>query len=254
MGSGAGRVALVSGASRGIGRACALALAEDGADVVVNYLSHPAEAAEVVREIERLGRRGLAHQADVSDRAQVDAMVAAALDRFDRLDAVVANAYRSIRQPFLGVSPEGLEQTLAVTLLGAFHVCQAGARAMVERGVAGSITVIGSIHGETGFSNSTSYNIAKFGLTGLVLTAANELAAHRIRVNLVNPGWIDTPGERRYATEEELRAQAQRLPWRRLGQPREIGRVVAFLASEGASFVSGAVLRADGAQIAALGG
>ncbi|HEV8633640.1 MAG TPA: SDR family NAD(P)-dependent oxidoreductase [Chloroflexota bacterium] len=254
MGSGAGRVALVSGASRGIGRACALALAEDGADVVVNYLSHPAEAAGVVQEIERLGRRGLAHRADVSDRAQVDAMVAAALDRFGRLDAVVANAYRSIRQPFLGVSPEGLEQTLAVTLLGAFHVCQAGARAMVERGVAGSITVIGSIHGETGFSNSTSYNIAKFGLTGLVLTAANELAAHGIRVNLVNPGWIDTPGERRYATEEELRAAAQRLPWRRLGQPREIGRVVAFLASDGASFVSGAVLRADGAQIAGLGG
>jgi glucose 1-dehydrogenase len=247
-------VALVSGASRGIGRGCALALAEGGFDVVVNYLSHEAEAAEVVREVERAGRRGLAFRADVSDRARVDAMVAAGLDRFGRLDAVVANAYRSVRQPFLDVTADGLEQTLAVTLLGAFHVCQAGARAMVETGAAGSITVIGSIHGEAGFSNSTSYNIAKFGLTGLVLTAANELAAHRIRVNLVNPGWIDTPGERRYATEEELRAGAERLPWRRLGQPHEIGRVVAFLASEGASFVSGAVLRADGAQIAALGG
>ena len=254
MASRSGRVALVSGASRGIGRACALALAEDGADVVVNYLSHADEAAEVVGEIERLGRRGLAHRADVSDRAQVDAMVAAALERFGRLDAVVANAYRSIRQPFLEVTPEGLDQTLAVTLLGAFHVCQAGARAMVERAIEGSITVIGSIHGESAFSNSTSYNIAKFGLTGMVLTAANELARHRIRVNLVNPGWIDTPGERRYATEAELRAAAEQLPWRRLGQPREIGRVVAFLASDGASFVSGAVLRADGAQIAALGG
>ena len=152
------------------------------------------------------------------------------------------------------LTPEGLEQTLSVTLLGAFHVCQAGARAMVERGDAGSLTVIGSIHGESGFSNSTSYNVAKFGLTGMVLTAANELARHNIRVNLVNPGWIDTPGERRYATEDELRAEAQKLPFRRLGQPHEIGRVVAFLASDAASFVSGAVLRADGAQIAALGG
>jgi glucose 1-dehydrogenase len=246
--------ALVSGASRGIGRGCALALAEAGFDVAVNYLTHPDEAAEVVAEVERLGRRAFAHRADVSDRAQVDALVAEALARFGRLDAVVANAYRSVRQPFLDVTPEGLEQTLAVTLLGAFHVCQAGARAMVERGDAGSLTVIGSIHGESGFSNSTAYNVAKFGLTGMVLTAANELARHNIRVNLVNPGWIDTPGERRYATEDELRAEARKLPFRRLGQAHEIGRVVAFLASDAASFVSGAVLRADGAQIAALGG
>jgi glucose 1-dehydrogenase len=246
--------ALVSGASRGIGRGCALALAAAGFDVAVNYLTHPDEAAGVVAEVERLGRRAFAQRADVSDRAQVDALVAEALARFGGLDAVVANAYRSVRQPFLDVTPEGLEQTLAVTLLGAFHVCQAGARAMVERGTAGSLTVIGSIHGESGFSNSTAYNVAKFGLTGMVLTAANELARHNIRVNLVNPGWIDTPGERRYATEGELRAEAQKLPFRRLGQPLEIGRVVAFLASDAASFVSGAVLRADGAQIAALGG
>jgi glucose 1-dehydrogenase len=246
--------ALVSGASRGIGRGCTVALAEAGFDVAVNYLTHPEEAAEVVAEVERLGRRAFAHRADVSDRAQVDGLVDEALARFGRLDAVVANAYRSIRQPFLDVTPEGLEQTLAVTLIGAFHVCQAGARAMVERGVAGSLTVIGSIHGEAGFSNSTSYNVAKFGLTGMVLTAANELASHGVRVNLVNPGWIDTPGERRYASDEELRAEAQKLPFRRLGQPAEIGRVVAFLASDAASFVSGAVIRADGAQIAALGG
>jgi glucose 1-dehydrogenase len=246
--------ALVSGSSRGIGRGCAIALAEAGFDVAVNYLSHADEAAEVVAEVERLGRRAFAWRADVSERAQVDALVAEALGRFGRLDAVVANAYRSVRQPFLDVTPEGLEQTLSVTLLGTFHICQAGARAMVERGTAGSLTVIGSIHGEAGFSNSTSYNIAKFGLTGMVLTAANELAAHDIRVNLVNPGWIDTPGERRYASEEELRAEAQKLPFRRLGQPAEIGRLVAFLASDAASFVSGAVIRADGAQIAALGG
>jgi glucose 1-dehydrogenase len=249
-----GRVALVSGASRGIGQACAVAFAEDGADVVVNYHSHPEDAAETVRRIEALGRRGLAYQADVSQRAEVDAMVAAALERFGRLDVVVANAYRSVREPFLEITPEGLEATLSVTLLGTFHVCQAGARAMVERRIPGSIILIGSIHGEVAFAGAASYNLAKFGLTGMALTMANELARHQVRVNVINPGWIDTPGERNFATEQELAAAAQALPWRRLGRPSEIGRVAAFLASDDASFVSGAVFRADGAQVAAIGG
>lgn len=249
-----GKVAVVSGASRGIGRGCALAFAEDGADVVVNYHTHPEDADETVRQVEALGGRAFAFRADVSDRAQVDALFAAALARFGRVDIVVANAYRSIRQPFLDVTLDGLQQTLAVTLLGTFHVCQVGARAMVEHGVTGSIIVIGSIHGEVAYSNSTAYNIAKFGVTGMALTMANELSAHRIRVNVVNPGWIDTPGERQYATEAELQAEALKLPWRRLGQPREIGRVAAFLASEDASFVSGTIMRADGAQVAAGGG
>ncbi len=254
MGKLMGKVAVVSGASRGIGKACALAFAEDGADVVVNYNTHPEDAAETVAQIEALGQKSIAVQADVSDRAQVDRMFAAALERFGRVDIVVANAYRSIRQPFLEVTQEGLDQTLAVTLKGTFHVCQAGARIMAERAIPGSIILIGSIHGEQAFSNSTSYNIAKFGIQGLALTMANELASRHIRVNVIHPGWIDTPGERQYATEEELRVEGQRLPWGRLGQPAEMGRVAAFLASDDASFVSGAILRADGAQIAALGG
>ena len=254
MGRLLGKVAVVSGASRGIGRACAIAFAEDGADVLVNYLSHAEDAADTVHQVEALGQRAIAYQADVADRAQVDGMFDAALDRFGSVDIVVANAYRSIRQPFLEVTLDGLEKTLAVTLGGTFHVCQAGARIMAQRQVAGSIVIIGSIHGEHGFANSTSYNIAKFGITGLALTMANELAAYRIRVNVINPGWIDTPGERQYATEAELHEEARRLPWKRLGQPREIGRVAAFLASDDASFVSGTIMRADGAQIAALGG
>lgn len=254
MGKLEGKVALVSGASRGIGRGCALAFAEDGADVVVNYLTHRDEAEATIQEITGLGRRAIAVQADVSDRAQVDRMVQAALDRFGRLDVAVANAYRSIRQPFLDVTPEALDQTLAVTLLGTFHVCQASARCMVAQSVEGSIVIIGSIHGEHGFAGATSYNIAKFGIQGLALTMANELAPYRIRVNVINPGWIDTPGERQFATEEELQEGARSIPWRRLGRPGEIGRVAAFLASDEASFVSGTIMRADGAQIAAMGG
>ena len=254
MGKLSGKVAVVSGASRGIGKGCALAFAEDGADVVVNYNTHPDDAADTVRQIESLGRRAVACQADVSDRAQVDRLFALALDRLGRVDVVVANAYRSIREPFLDVTLDGLQQTLAVTLFGTFHVCQAGARIMAARKIEGSIIIIGSIHGEHGFANSTSYNVAKFGLQGLALTMANELAALHIRVNVINPGWIDTPGERKYATEEEIQSGAAELPWRRLGQPRELGRVAAFLASDDASYVSGAILRADAAHIAALGG
>ena len=249
-----GKVAVVSGASRGIGRACAIAFAEDGADVVVNYHTHPDDAADAARQIESLGRRALAYRADVSNRDEVAGMFQAAREQFGRIDIVVANAYRSIRQPFLEVTREGLEQTLGVTLGGTFNVCQAGARIMAESGVAGSIIIIGSVHAEHGFANSTSYNIAKFGVTGMALTMANELAARHIRVNVINPGWIDTPGERQYATEEEMREGAAQLPWKRLGQPSEIGRVAAFLASDDASYVSGTIMRADGAQIAALGG
>lgn len=249
-----GKVALVSGASRGIGKGCALALAEDGADVVVNYRSHPEDAAEVVREVEAMGRRAIAYRADVADRSQVEAMVEDARARLGRLDVVVANAYRSIREPFLEMTLDGLNQTLAVTLLGTFHVCQVGARALAGQGEGGSIVIVASIHAEHAFAGSAAYNMAKFGVTGLGLTMANELAAHRIRVNVLNPGWIDTPGERQYYSEDELREEGKKLPWGRLGQPREMGKVVAFLASDDASFVTGAILRADGGQICAMGG
>ena len=254
MGRLEGKIGLVTGASRGIGKACAIALAEDGADVVVNYRSHPDDAAATVHAIEALGRRAVAFQADVSDRVRVDAMVDFTVGHFGHLDVLVANAYRSVREPFLEMSLDGLQQTLGVTLLGTFHTCQAGARAMVARGQGGAIVIVASIHAEHAFANSTAYNMAKFGITGLGLTMANELTRHRIRVNLLNPGWIDTPGERQYATEAELEEEGKKLPWGRLGQPREMGRVVAFLASDDASYVTGAILRADGGQICSMGG
>jgi glucose 1-dehydrogenase len=249
-----GRVALVTGASRGIGRGCAIALAEDGADIVVNYRSHPDDAAATVQAIETLGRRALAYRADVADRAQVDAMVDATLERFGRIDVLVANAYRSIRQPFLEMTMDGLQQTLDVTMLGVFHACQAGARAMVAKGEGGSIIIVASIHAEHAFAGAGAYNMAKFAVTGLGLTMANELTRHRIRVNILNPGWIDTPGERQFLSEEELQAEGKKLPFGRLGQPREMGRVAAFLASDDASFITGSIIRADGGQICSMGG
>jgi glucose 1-dehydrogenase len=247
----AGKVALVSGASLGIGRGCALALAEDGADVVVNYFSHADEAEAAAKEIEALGRQAMAYQADVSDRAQVERMIEATLARYGRLDILVSNAYLSIRQPFLEMTPEGLMRTLEVSLLGAFHCCQLAARAMVAQG-RGHVIVIGSVHAEHPFGGATAYNMAKWALDGMALTAAAELAPQHIHVNVIHPGWIDTPGERRYYSEEQLIEEGKRIPWGRLGTPREIGRVAAFLASDDAEYITGAIVRVDGAHILGL--
>lgn len=248
-----GKVALVTGAARGIGAACALALAEAGADLVINDIAHLEQAEQVRERAERLGRRALVHPADVSDRTAVEALLAATLARFGRLDIAVANAYRSIRQPFLEVTPEAMAATLAVTYWGAFHTLQLAARAMVAQGDGGRLILISSIHAEQPFALSTSYNAAKAAALHLARTAANELAPHHITVNAIAPGWIDTPGERDFASEAEIAEAGRQLPWGRLGRPEEIGTLAAFLASDQAEFISGALIRADGAQMAALG-
>ena len=248
-----GKVALVTGGARGIGAACALTLAEAGADIVINDIAHLEEAEALRDQITGLGRRAIVHQADVSDRNAVEAMIASTVQRFGRLDIAVANAYRSIRQPFLEVTPEAMAATFAVTYWGVFHTLQVAARAMVAQGDGGRLIVISSIHAEQPFAQSTAYNAAKAAAVHMARTAANELAPHRITVNCIAPGWIDTPGERTYTSDAEIEAAGRALPWGRLGRPAEIGAIAACLASEHAEFISGAFIRADGAQMVAMG-
>ncbi|HEV7213965.1 MAG TPA: SDR family oxidoreductase [Chloroflexota bacterium] len=248
-----GKVALVTGSARGIGAACALALAEAGADIVINDVAHLDDAEALHRRIAALGRQVAVHQADVADRGAVEAMVAGTVQHFGRLDIAVANAYRSIRQPFLEVTEEAMAATFAVTYWGVFHTLQLAARAMVAGGNGGRLIVISSIHAEQPFARSTAYNAAKAAAVHMARTAANELAPHHITVNCIAPGWIDTPGERAYSSEAEIAAAGRTLPWGRLGQPGEIGALAAFLASEEAEFISGAFIRADGAQMVRLG-
>jgi glucose 1-dehydrogenase len=253
-----GAVALVTGAARGIGRGCALELARAGADVAVVDVQHADEAQAVVAEIERLGRRAEFWPADAGDREAMAGVVAEAVERFGRLDVAVANAGRSVRELFVDVTPEGLERTLRPTLYGVLWTCQAAARQMVRqaplpgRESRGKLIAIASIHAEHPFARSSSYNMAKAGVVHLLRTAAVELAEQKINVNVINPGWIDTPGERQHATEEELAAAAQRLPWRRLGRPEEIGRVAAFLAGPDSDFMTGSVVRVDAGEIVGL--
>lgn len=240
------KVALVTGASRGIGRGSAVALAQDGYDVVVNYRTHGDEAQQVVQEITHLGRQAIAIKADVGIRQEMEALVEQALSHFGRLDAVVANAAYSVRAPFIELEWEDVKRVVDVTMFGVWHICQLGARQMVKQGQGGKIVIISSIHAELPFVRSGPYNMCKAGINHLGATIANELTAHHINVNVINPGWIDTPGERAFYSEAEILAGGSRMPWGRLGTIEEIGAAVAYLCSPKADYVTGSVLRVDG--------
>lgn len=242
-----GKVALITGAARGIGRGIALCLAEEGADIIVNDLP-PVDglgARGTVREVEQLGRQALAYDADISDRDQVAALFAAGVARFGHIDIVVANAAFSIRELVIEAQWEHVLRTLEVTQFGVYHTCQAGAQRMIQQG-GGKIVIIGSILAEIPFASSSAYNMAKAAVVHLGRTLAAELASHRINVNIINPGYIDTPGERKFATEEQIQRAARSIPWGRLGTPRDIGRAVAYLASDDADYITGCVLQIDG--------
>lgn len=240
------KVALVTGSNRGIGRGIALCLAEEGADVLINFHTHALEAAEVVNEIERLGRRALAWQADVTDRGKIEAMFEGAVSHFGRLDIAVANAAYDLRQFVVNARWEDVQRTVAVTQFGVFHTCQFAAQQMVRQGQGGKIIIISSLHAEVPFAGSGAYNMAKAGINHLARTLGGELARHHINVNVINPGWIDTPGEHACSSDEELRQAARRIPWKRLGTARDIGRCAAFLASDDADYITGSCLRVDG--------
>ena len=241
-----GKVALITGSSRGIGRGCALEMARAGADIAVCYRTHPEEAEETAGMIRDLGRRALVVQTEVADRESVDQAVEAACREFGHLDVAVANAAYSKREPFLEMSIESMQRTLDVTLWGVFHTAQAAARKMAERGCGGSLLVISSVHAFLAIPRSLAYNTAKAGINHMTATMAAELVGDRIRVNAIEPGWIDTPGEHKTFTEERLRAAARELPWGRMGTIEDIGRAATFLCSPAADYITGTVLRVDG--------
>ena len=243
-----GRVALVTGGARGIGRGIALALAEAGADVALADLLEE-QAQSVAREIQALGRRARVVRTDVTDRPQVERAVQATVAHFGRLDIAVANAARSVRAPFIKLSWDDAWATFSVTLFGVWHTCQFAAQHMVRQGQGGKIVIISSIMSELATPDSAAYNSAKAALNELGRTVANELTEYHINVNIIQPGWIDTPGERLFFSEEEMREGGQRMPWGRLGQPEEIGRLARFLASPEADYMTGSIVRMDGGLI-----
>jgi glucose 1-dehydrogenase len=173
-------------------------------------------------------------------------MVAATIQDLGRVDICVNNAGATIRKRFLDLTSEDLDWVIAVCLKSVFHTSQACAREMVRRGEGGSILIISSVHAFIPFATSMSYNACKAGIDHMGYTMAEELRTYRIRVNTIQPGWIDTPGERDLATEEELKRIGLRMPWGRLGTPEEVGKAAAFLASPDADYITAACLRVDG--------
>ena len=240
------KVALITGSNRGIGRGIALEMAGAGADVVINYNSHKDEADSVAQEVAQIGCRALVCQADVSKREDVDRMVAAAMDEFGQINICVCNAASTIRKPFFELTTEDFEWVMGVSCTSVFNTSQACAKEMVKRGEGGAILVISSVMGAIPFSNSVAYNTCKAGINHMANTIADELISERIRVNVIEPGWIDTPGERRFTSEEVIYDAASQLPWGRMGKIEEIGKAAVFLCSDDAEYITAANLRVDG--------
>ncbi len=243
----AGRVAVITGGARGIGAATALELARHGADISFCDILPRSAAEQTLRQIEESGRKALFFQAGAGDRPAMERMFAETAEQLGSIDILVNNAAKSIRKPLLDLDTADVEQVWDVILWGTFHCSQLAARRMVAQGRGGNIVMISSVHGSRPFPNSTAYNGAKAAVNHMALTWAAELAAHRIRVNVIEPGWIDTPGERNFYTEEQIREQGAKLPLGRLGTPQEMANVVRFLVSDDSSYISGSILRADGA-------
>ena len=245
------KVALVTGSARGIGKGCVVELARCGADVVINDRDHLDRAGQLAAEVRGLGRRALVVPMDVTDRKACAAVVDRALAELGRLDIVVANAAFSIRKPFLDLEEADAVATFAGTFWSAFHVTQLAARQMARQGNGGSIIFISSVLAVVPFPTSSMYNAAKAGINQMARTMAAEFAPLRIRVNVVEPGWIDTPGERSFATDEEIQAAGKLLPLGRLGSADDVAKGVAYLASDDAAYVTGSVLRIDGGYVVA---
>jgi glucose 1-dehydrogenase len=241
-----GKKALVTGAARGIGRGCALELAQAGADVVVNDWGRPDLIQETAAEIRAHGRQAVVAEGDVFERSSCERVVAAALATLGWIDILVSNPARSVRAPFLEYHPAVFDQVLQGTLTSGFHMSQIVARHMVERGGGGKIVFISSIHVRIPFATSVAYNAAKSGLNNMAFTIANELLAHRINVNVIEPGWIDTPAEHESFGDAVLAKAGPALPWGRLGTPADIGKAVVFLASNDADYITGTALLVDG--------
>ncbi len=241
-----GKTALVTGASSGIGRATALALAQAGADVALNYLTYPDAAAELAEQIRSLGRRTLLCPVDVAEQDAVEAMVERIAGEFGRLDIFVSNAFYSDEDLFHQADMAGFRRTIDVTMWGAFYGLRASVKQMIRQNQGGTAVIVSSPHAHTAYPRCMAYNMAKAALDQMARTAAVELFSQRIRVNIVHPGWTDTPGERKYFTEEEMRKAAAALPWGRLARPEEIARGILFLVDPASDYLTGATLSIDG--------
>jgi glucose 1-dehydrogenase len=239
-------VAIVTGASLGIGRATAISLGKAGAKVGINYRSNHEKAQEVADEIRRAGSEALLLPADVADQSAVEKMVAEMAAKFGKLDIAVSNAAYSDRDRFFEADMAGFRRTVDVTMWGAFYLMRAATQQMIKQGHGGNICLVSSPHAFIPAPRAMAYNMSKAALEHMAKTAAIEVAEYRVRINVIQPGWTDTPGERKFASEETLQTAGAKIPLGRLGTAEEVARSILFLVDPANDYMTGACLLVDG--------
>jgi glucose 1-dehydrogenase len=249
-----GQKALVTGANSGIGMAVAIGLGHAGADVVVNYVSHPEAAQQVVQEIQKAGVRSYAHQADVSKEDQVVGMFQKMLQEFGTIDVLVSNAGLQRDAPLVEMTLEQWNTVIGINLTGQFLCCREAVKEFLRRGVreevscaAGKIICMSSVHQEIPWAGHVNYAASKGGIMLMMKSMAQEMAPHRIRVNSIAPGAIRTPINRlAWDTPEALNKLMELIPYKRIGEPEDIARAAVWLASDHADYITGTTLFVDG--------
>ncbi|RFU63237.1 3-oxoacyl-[acyl-carrier-protein] reductase [Peribacillus saganii] len=242
-----GKTALVTGASRGIGKEIALELARQGANVAINFAGSEAKANEVADEIKAMGRDSCTIQCDVSNSESVTDMVKAVIERFGSLDILINNAGITRDNLLMRMKEEEWDDVINTNLKGVFLCTKAVTRQMMKQR-SGRIINIASIVGVSGNPGQANYVAAKAGVIGLTKTAAKELASRGITVNAIAPGFITTDMTDKL-TEEVKEAMLKQIPLARFGDPKDIAVTAAFLASEGGSYMTGQTLHVDGGMV-----
>ncbi|HEX5586356.1 MAG TPA: glucose 1-dehydrogenase [Acidimicrobiia bacterium] len=242
-----GKVAIVTGGNSGIGRAIALALAEAGADIVIDYVAHPDATDALEHEIAALGARAIGVEADVSNVADLQRLIDATVEQFGRLDIMVNNAGIETRTSVLDTTEAQYEQVLDINLKSAFFGTQLAAKQMIAQGDGGRIINITSVHEDWPMPGNTAYCLSKGGMRMLTRTAGVELGPHGILVVGVGPGAVETPINVSTMNDpEKMKVLDTAIPLGRMAKSSEIGVVVAFLAGDAASYLTATTVFADG--------